>query len=153
MLGRSLWQVVPRDHRQGASEFRRRQLVTLAFLVLGAGALAWSLRIAPGSAQFYYATLVLAAIWAVGAFASGPIHLGRITHREQVRRPVAEPVAVGLLLAGIFVVGGLVIRHIDWLDHAVRTVLAHADQGIGVLVLLVTVLNGVAEELFFRGAV
>ncbi|MGI8522679.1 MAG: CPBP family glutamic-type intramembrane protease, partial [Nocardioides sp.] len=41
----------------------------------------------------------------------------------------------------------------DWLDHAVRTVLAHADQGIGVLVLLVTVLNGVAEELFFRGAV
>jgi membrane protease YdiL (CAAX protease family) len=153
MLGRSLWQVVPRDHRQGTREFRRRQIVTLAFVVLGGGVLAFSLRIAPGSSVFYVATLVLAAIWAIGAFASGPIHLGRIAHGERVRRPVLEPIALGLLLAGIFVVGGLVVRHIGWLDHAVRTVLAHADQGIGLLVLLVTVLNGIAEELFFRGAV
>ena len=32
-------------------------------------------------------------------------------------------------------------------------VLEYADQGVGPLVLLITVLNGIAEELFFRGAV
>ena len=37
-----------------------------------------SLRIDPGSRWFYAGTLGLAGVWAVGAFASGPLHLGRI---------------------------------------------------------------------------
>ena len=38
------------------------------------------------------------------------------------------------------------------LDDAVDGVLAYARQGSGPLVLLVAVVNGIAEELFFRGA-
>ena len=78
LLHPSLWQQVPRDHRQSPREFRRRQLVTLLFVLIGAGVLGWSLRITPGSSAFIVATLVLAVVWTVGAFASGPLHLGRI---------------------------------------------------------------------------
>jgi membrane protease YdiL (CAAX protease family) len=151
-LRRSLWEKVPRDHRQTPEGLRRRQLVTLGFLLLGAVVLGWSLRIEPGSTLFYPATLALAAVWTVGAFASGPLHLGRIMHPAGPRRPVATPILLGLLLAGVFVVGGLVVREIPALDRQVRWVLEHADQGVGPLIVLITVVNGIAEELFFRGA-
>ncbi|MEZ5093345.1 lysostaphin resistance A-like protein [Nocardioides sp.] len=152
-LRRSLWDQVPRDHRQSPEGLRRRQLVTLTFLLLGAVVLGWSLRIDPGSTLFYPATLALAVVWTVGAFASGPLHLGRIMHPEGPRRPVVTPVLLGLLLAGVFVLGGLLVREIPALDRQVRWVLEHADQGSGPLILLITVVNGIAEELFFRGAV
>ncbi|MGI9156672.1 MAG: CPBP family intramembrane glutamic endopeptidase [Marmoricola sp.] len=152
----SLWQQVPRDHWQSPRDFRRRQLVTLAFVLVGAVVLGVSLRIAPGSSAFVPFTLGLAAVWAVGAFASGPLHLGRIDAGEVLRRPVVQPILLGLGLAVVFVVGGLLVHRLgflDVLDHQVQGVLAHADQGSAWLLLLVTVVNGVAEELFFRGAV
>jgi len=154
----SLWQQVPRDHRQSPQEFRRRQLVTLLFVLIGAGVLGWSLRITPGSSTFIVATLVLAGVWTVGAFASGPLHLGRIGARDAsettpLPRPVVQPILMGLALAAFFVVGGLVVHQIGPLDRQVTKVLEYADQGVGPLVLLITVLNGIAEELFFRGAV
>ena len=152
-LRRSLWEQVPRDHRETREGLRRRQVVTLGFLLLGALVLGWSLRIEPGSTLFYPATLALAAVWTVGAFASGPLHLGRIMHPAGPRRPVMTPILLGLLLAGVFVVGGLVVREIPALDRQVRWVLEHADQGSGPLIVLITVVNGIAEELFFRGAV
>jgi CAAX protease family protein len=152
-LRRSLWERVPRDHRETPEGLRRRQLVTLAFLLLGAVVLGVSLRIDPGNAWFYPATLALAAVWTAGAFASGPLHLGRIVHPTGPRRPVVTPILLGLLLASAFLVGGLVVREIPALDRQVRWVLEHADQGSGVLIVLVTVVNGIAEELFFRGAV
>lgn len=156
VLHPSLWQQVPRDHRQSPRDFRRRQLVTTLFVLIGAGVLGWSLRIAPGNSLFYPATLLLAVVWGVGAFASGPLHLGRIDVGEALRRPVLQPILLGAGLAAIFAVGGLLVHEIaflDPLDDQVRTVLDHADQGLGVLTLLVTVVNGIAEELFFRGAV
>jgi membrane protease YdiL (CAAX protease family) len=52
----------------------------------------------------------------------------------------------------VFVLGGLVVRQIPFLEEQVSTVLDHADQGSGPLLVLVTAVNGVAEELFFRGA-
>lgn len=153
-LQRSLWDVVPRDHRESPSALRRRQLVTLGFVVLGGAVLGLSLRIEPGSAWFYPATLGLAVVWTVGAFASGPLHLGRIAHPGggDHRRPVVTPVLLGLALAGVFVVGGLVVREIPWLDEQVRSVLDFADQGSIPLLVVITSVNGVAEELFFRGA-
>lgn len=150
---RSLWEIVPRDHRDTPQVLRRRQLVTALVVLLGGTVLGFSLRIEPGSAWFYPATLALAGVWTVGAFASGPLHLGRIAHVSgDPRRPVVAPVLVGLALGGVFVAGGLVVREIDWLDRQVRSVLDFADQGAVPLVLLVTVVNGIAEELFFRGA-
>lgn len=153
-LQRALWDVVPRDHRETPAQLRRRQLVTLAFVVLGGAVLGFSLRIEPGSAWFYPATFALALVWAVGAFASGPLHLGREVHPSGHHvRPVVAPILVGLALAAVFVVGALVVRQIDFLDSFVRSVTAYADQGSIGLLVLVTVVNGIAEELFFRGAV
>ena len=152
---RALWDVVPRDHRQQPRDLRRRQLVTGGFVIVGAVVLALSLRLEPGSAWFYPATLGLAAVWAVGAFASGPLHLGRITFREEPRRPVLTPIALGLALAAVFVAGALLVRSVPWLsflEDQVVSVVDYADAGSLPLLVLVTAVNGVAEELFFRGA-
>ena len=151
-LHRTLVEMVPRDHRQSARDLRRRQIVTSVFAVIGAVVLALSLSIEPGSALFYPATAGLAAVWTIGAFASGPLHLGRIMHHDGPRRPVLPPILLGLGLAGVFVVGGLMVRQVPALDEQVRRVLDHADQGVTLVLVLITALNGIAEELFFRGA-
>ena len=44
------------------------------------------------------------------------------------------------------------VRQVPALDAQVRHVLDHADQGSVPLLVVITALNGVAEELFFRGA-
>ncbi|NYD40129.1 CPBP family glutamic-type intramembrane protease [Nocardioides panaciterrulae] len=149
---RALWDVVPRDHRESPAALRRRQLVTVGFVLLGGVVLGLSLRIEPGSGWFYAATLALAGVWTVGAFVSGPLHLGRITTSGGLRRPVVTPVLVGAVLVAIFGLGGLVVREIPFLDQQVRSVLDHAAAGSWPLLVLITAVNGVAEELFFRGA-
>jgi CAAX protease family protein len=150
-----LWDKVPRNHRQDPRPFRVRKVVTAVFVVIGAVCLGWSLQIDPGDATFYVAALVLAGIWTFGAFASGPLYLGRVPRagsHDDLRRPIAGAVTLGLLLAGVFVVGALVVRQIPVIDRQVSSVLDHADQGVTTVLLLITVVNGVAEELFFRGA-
>ncbi|MFC6287155.1 CPBP family intramembrane glutamic endopeptidase [Nocardioides sp. GCM10027113] len=151
---RALWDVVPRDQRDTPEALRRRQLVTAAFVVLGGTMLGLSLRIEPGSPWFYPASAILAGIWTVGAFAAGPLHLGRIAHPRggHYIRPIVTPILVGLGLAAVFVAGGLIVRQIEWLDQQVRSVLDFADQGTLPLVFVLTLVNGIAEELFFRGA-
>lgn len=92
-------------------------------------------------------------MWTVGAFASGPLHLGRtLRGSDPGPRPVLVPLAYGAVLAALFVVGALVVRQVPWLDTQVRHVLDHADQGSLPLLVLITAVNGIAEELFFRGA-
>ncbi|MCW2757550.1 MAG: family intrarane metalloprotease [Nocardioidaceae bacterium] len=161
-LSPSLRYQVERDHRQSPRDFRRRQVVTVVFVLIGGSVLALSLQIRPGSSTFILSTLGLAAVWAVGAFASGPLHLGRIDvngplpDEGPLPRPVVQPILLGLGLAVVFVVGGLAIHDLPFLsdlDKPITNVLDYADQGAGPLVLLVTVLNGIAEEMFFRGAV
>ena len=151
-LRRSLWDVVPRDQRDTAAELRRRQVVTVAVVLIGAGVLGYSLRIEPGSPTFYVSTMVLAGVWVVGAFASGRLHLGRITRGEAHLRPVVAPLVLGLLLVAVFVAGALVVRQIDPLAEYVASVLEYADEGSVPVLVVITLINGVAEELFFRGA-
>ncbi len=152
-LQRALFDLVPRNQRDTPAAQRRRQVVTVAFVIVGGVVLGLSLRIEPGSPSFYLATLGLAGIWTIGAFASGPLHLGRIAHPSRgTVRPVVTPILLGLLLAGIFVVGGLVVRQIEVLERQVTSVLDFADQGALPLLAVITAVNGVAEELFFRGA-
>lgn len=143
-----LWTRSPRDHRQPPPAFRRRQVVVLLVVLAGAAVLGWSLRIEPGSDQFYPATLLLAGVWVTGAFLSGPLHLGR----ADGSRPVVVPILLGLAFGGVFLVGALVLRQVPPLADEARAVLEYAEQGSGPLLLLVTLVNGVAEELFFRGA-
>ncbi|WP_170219380.1 type II CAAX endopeptidase family protein [Nocardioides litoris] len=149
---RSLWDVVPRDHRMSAQELRRRQLVTAGFVVLGAIVLGILLRLEQGSTAFVVMSFVLAGVWAVGAFASGRIHLGRITVRDMEVRPVLQPILIGAVLAAVFVAGALVVREIPWLADQIRNVLGFATEGYLPVLVVVTAVNGIAEELFFRGA-
>ncbi len=154
-LRRSLWDVVPRDHRESTVALRRRQLIVIGVVLTGAVLLGISLRIEPGSVWFYPATFALAGVWTAGAFISGPLHLGRIATWDgdgRLVRPVLAPIMLGLALAAVFVVGGLIVREIPWLDQQVRSVVDFADQGSIPLLIVVTAVNGVAEELFFRGA-
>jgi membrane protease YdiL (CAAX protease family) len=69
-----------------------------------------------------------------------------------LRRPVITPIVLGLVAAVAFVLGAVVVREIPPLRDLTEHVLAHARYGSLPLVLLITVLNGVAEEVFFRGA-
>jgi membrane protease YdiL (CAAX protease family) len=145
--------MTPRDHRQSDREFRRRQIVAAVVVVIGALVLAFSLSLDSGSNWFYVATLVLAAVWAVGAFASGPLHLGRVGIDETAAaRPIVQPILVGLGLSAVFVAGAFIVKLIPPLADQVGNVLAYANDGNATLVLLVTVINGIAEEMFFRGA-
>lgn len=150
---RALWNVDHNDDLQESeSVVRRRRVVTVIVVVIGAIVLGFSLRIEPGSVWLYPATIALALVWTLGAFASGPLHLGRIAGSDRLRRPVVSSVVIGLALAGVFVLGALVVRQIPILDGQVDAVLEHADQGSIPLLVLITATNGMAEELFFRGA-
>ncbi len=148
---RSLWDQVEREHRQSVAAFRRRQRITAATIVVGAAMLAWGLNVEPGTAWFYVATIGLAIVWTVGALASGPLHLGRIDV-DRLRRPVAEPFLLGVALAGLFLVGALVVREVDVLAEPVNDVLEYFREGARPVVIGIAVVNGMAEEVFFRGA-
>ena len=112
-IRRSLWDVVPRDQRDSAAAFRRRQVVAAIVVLVGAAVLGWSLRLEPGGNLFYAAAAVLAGVWALGAFFSGRLHLGRMARGSEVFvRPILAPILLGLLLVGVFVLGALVVREI-----------------------------------------
>ncbi|MDZ5661197.1 CPBP family intramembrane metalloprotease [Nocardioides sp. zg-1308] len=152
-IQRSLWDVVPRDQRDSAEAFRRRQLVAAVVVLVGAAVLGYSLRLEPGGNTFYVAAIVLAGVWAAGAFLSGRLHLGRIAGEGEVFiRPILAPILLGLLMVGIFVLGSLVVREIDPLARYVSSVLEYADEGSLTVLAIITFFNGIAEELFFRGA-
>lgn len=138
---------------ESRSAVRRRRVVVGLTLVVGAALLAWALRIPAGDSRFYLATAALAAVWTVGAFGSGRLHLGRAhTRARTVTRPALQPVVLGAALLAIFLGGALVVSRIPALADPVRGLLDHADAGSIPLVVLITAVNGVAEELFFRGA-
>jgi membrane protease YdiL (CAAX protease family) len=143
---------VERDHQQSDAEFRRRRIVVAITLVVGATLLGLSFSTAPGEPAFYPLTIGLAAAWAIGSLVSGPLHLGHIQFRGVLRRPVIAPIAVGLLLAGLFVLGALVFRRVPFLTGLTEDVIGYARYGILPVVVIITIVNGVAEELFFRGA-
>ncbi len=144
---------VPRDHWESDDVFRRRRRVTGAVAVAGASLLGVSLSTPPGSPRFYGLTLGVAGTWVAGGLASGPLHLGRMFGRgDRLRRPVVTPIASGVGAFGAFYAAALVARRIPALERAIGSVLRYADQGSGPLVLTTTLANGVAEEVFFRGA-
>ena len=152
-IKRSLWDVVPRDQRDTDAAFRRRQVVAAIVVLVGAVVLGWSLRLEPGSTIFYVAAVVLAGVWAAGAFLSGRLHLGRISGGTEIFvRPILAPILLGLLMVGVFVLGALVVREIEPLATYVSSVLEYADEGSLTALAVITFVNGIAEELFFRGA-
>jgi membrane protease YdiL (CAAX protease family) len=142
----------PVPHHEAPGLIRRRRIVVAIVLVIGGALLGYSLTRPPGDSSFYWLTLALAAVWAVGALASGPVHLGCIRFRGRNQRPWITGTAVGLALGAVFVVGGLIAREIPGVREYITRVLEFADYGPLLLVTFITVVNGVAEEMFFRGA-
>jgi membrane protease YdiL (CAAX protease family) len=139
-------------HHEPPSTVLRRRIVVAVVLVIGGALLGYSLTRRPGDESFFWLTLALAAVWALGAFASGPLHLGSVRFRGRNQRPVITGTVVGLALGGAFVIGGLIAREIPGVSEYITRVLEFANYGPLVLVVFITVINGIAEEMFFRGA-
>jgi uncharacterized protein len=159
MIGRAIGIVRPvlidkveRDHRQSDAAFLRRRIVVAITLALGATLLGLSFSVRQGDPTFYPLTFGLAATWTLGSVLSGPLHLGHIHLAGRLRRPTITPIAVGLLLAAIFVLGALIIRTIPSLVRLAEDVLGYARLGNLWIICVITLVNGIAEELFFRGA-
>jgi len=91
-------------------------------------------------------------VWTVGAFLSGPLHLGSINWRGRNQRPALTGITVGLLLGAVFLAGGLVAREIPPIADRITRVLEYTNHGHLGFIVLIALFNGVAEELFFRGA-
>ncbi|MBK6886760.1 MAG: CPBP family intramembrane metalloprotease [Tetrasphaera sp.] len=153
-LAAALLDPVPRDHSESDQAFRRRRVVAAVTLAAGGLLLALALRIPPGENAFYWATAALAAVWSGGAVLSGPLHLGHARTRagRADARPWVQSLALGGLLIGVFLVGAIVVAHLPPVRDQVDAVLDHARFGSLPLILLIVVVNGIAEELYFRGA-
>jgi membrane protease YdiL (CAAX protease family) len=137
---------------ESPSVVRRRRLTVCVVLVAGAALMGYSLTRRPGDATFYFLTLVLAAVWTGGSLLSGPLHLGRTTWRNTNRRPVIIGSSMGLLLAAAFLAGGLAVRNIPAIADPITRVLEYTSHGPAWLIVVIALVNAVAEELFFRGA-
>ena len=128
----------------------RRSLTVVVTLVVGSALLAATLRAPSGSTTFFVIGFLVAGTWIAGSLISGPIPL------EAIRSSRLGLVLRGLALGGVaflaFLVAYLIGRHLPLISSALHTVLAKADAGPVVLVLAVALLNGLGEELFFRGA-
>jgi CAAX protease family protein len=143
---------VERDHRQSDAAFLRRRIVVAVTLVVGATLLGLSFSVRQGDPAFYPLTFGLAATWTFGSLLSGPLHLGHILRGGTLRRPIITPIAVGLSLAALFVLGAFVLRTIPPLATLAEDVLGYARLGNLWIIFMITLVNGIAEELFFRGA-
>ena len=144
---------VPRDHRESDDAFRRRRRVVAGVGVAGAGLLGASLSTRPNSPQFFALTLSVAATWVAGGVCSGPLHAGWVrTSGDTYRRPVVTPILLGGAAFGAFYAAALIAQRIPIFDRALKSILRYADGDARRFVLLTTLANGVAEEVFFRGA-
>lgn len=139
-------------HHEPPAVIRRRRIIVAVVLVIGAALLGYSLTRPPGDDSFYWLTLALAGVWAIGALLSGPLHLGCVKFRGRNQRPVITGTGIGLAVGAAFVVGALIAREIPGVREYITRVLEFADYGPLALVVFITVINGVAEEMFFRGA-
>ena len=126
----------------------RRRVVALVAVLAGAALVGATLRLPRGSVGFYVAGYALAAVWVIAAVVCGDVRRPSVTGR---RFDVTLGVAPGVLSFGAFVVGAAIAKHISFLAGPVESLLDKADTGPVVAVLALALVNGVAEELFFRG--
>ena len=109
-----------------------------------------------GSARFYLLTVSLAATWTGGAFGAGPIPWcgdgWRTRPGSAVRALIVVPVVSGAATFAAFYGAAWAVRRHRCLHRAIASVLRYADAGSTPLVVLIASGSGVAEELFFRGA-
>ena len=102
--------------------------------------------------QIRWLFTIVAATWTGGSLLSGPLHLGRRGGTATGRREVVGPIELGVVAYVAFLAVDLVARQVPGLGGALDSILGKADAGPLALVLLVALVNGAAEEVFFRGA-
>lgn len=123
--------------------------MVIVTLVLGAALLAATINVERRSMLFAVAGLALAVVWTVGFLA---VRGWRRHFATRQGRDAAVGVVVGVGMFGVFVAAAWVARRIDILEGPIDDILRRADeQALGWVIVLTTV-NAVAEELFFRGA-
>jgi membrane protease YdiL (CAAX protease family) len=129
----------------------------LAAVGLGAAALLRSSFAArAGSARFYLLTTSLAGVWTGGALGAGPIPWRGDGWRNHpggaARALIVVPVITGVATFVVFYGAARAARRHPALRRAIASVLGYADAGPTPLVMLIAAGSGVAEELFFHGA-
>ena len=127
----------------------RRPSVVAVTLLIGVVALPLTLRLEPGNAFFLGAAFGLAAVWGGGAWLAGTRFA---VSRERAPQLLALGAAVGGSLLAACLLAGLVAGRLPVLREPAQHLLGHAGQGPTLLLIVLTVVNGVAEEMFFRGA-
>jgi membrane protease YdiL (CAAX protease family) len=131
------------------AQSRRCIAVGVAF-VAGCTLLGIAFSTTPGDRSFYPLLLGVAAVYTVGGIASGPLPW---RGTAPAPRSIAVAAAVGVAAGAVFVLGALVIREIAPLRDFAADALDHERRANATLVVALTLLNGVSEEIFFRGAV
>ncbi|GAB3308513.1 CPBP family intramembrane metalloprotease [Epidermidibacterium keratini] len=128
------------------------RIVSVVALIAGGALLAIALHIRPGDGLFYPVTLGVAAVWAAAGIAGGGLRRGvAVSGRGRKISPAGQGAVLGIALLAIFLVGAVVVAQIPLLRGPVDGLLDHARFGALPAVLAVTVVTGLAEELFFRG--
>lgn len=109
-----------------------------------------------GSARFYLLTASVAGTWAGGALSAGPIPWRgegwRARPASAARALIVVPVVTGAVTFAVFYGAARAARRHRGLRGAIASVLRYAEAGSAPLVVLIAAGSGVAEELFFRGA-
>ncbi len=109
-----------------------------------------------GSARFYLLTTSLAGTWTAGAIGAGPIPWCGDGWRDRpggaARALIVVPALTGAATFAVFYGAARVARRNRVLRRAIASVLHYAEHGSTPLVVLIASGSGVAEELFFRGA-
>ncbi len=128
---------------------RRARTIVVIAIVIGASLIAATLRVPRNGMAFYACGFAAAAVWIVAAWLCRPITWMR---GGEGSRDLAIGVAVGGAMFGVFVLGAEIGRHISVLAGPIDSVLRKADGGSMAFVIALALVSGVAEELFFRGA-
>ena len=118
----------------------------------GAVLLYLGVQVEPGDTSFYVFTLALAVVWVIGSLLTARSRTFGSIRDGKWLRDVGWGVAGGLVLLVVFLLGAGVVAQINFLSAPVEELLAHARFGSLPIVALITFINGITEEIFFRGA-
>jgi membrane protease YdiL (CAAX protease family) len=135
--------------RHASASIAAQRWCVAVVLIVGTVVLNIDLRLPRGSVEFVAVGALLALTWSTPALLFGPSGVPR---GDRLVIDLALGGGVGVLMFGVFVVGQQVAERVSWLAGPTRHILAKADAGPTWVIALVALVNGVAEELYFRGA-
>lgn len=127
---------------------RGAELPALVIAVVGAALLWGTFHAARGSAAFWIVGYALAAVWVLGSFAVARVEAGSTDPRT-----IGVAAGAGVAAFVVFYGAYRLLREIPVISGALHGVVGTADAAHVVPVLVLAVVNAVAEEVFFRGAV